>query len=135
VQKGPATEIQFFSKPGEGVTDYNYDLRYNWRYANTSNFTVGGGFQNIFLFDEFDPSRTDATPLPGGQNYGYWRAGIAYSSDRRKRLSTSFEADAGQFFNGNSYGIGGSIIYRYQPFGAIDLRFNYQYIDLPAPPY
>ncbi|MEL7160566.1 MAG: hypothetical protein AAFN92_07395, partial [Bacteroidota bacterium] len=135
VQKGPGVEVQFFTNPGEGqgITVYNYDFNYNWRYANTSELTLGTGFQNIFLFEGFDPTRTDATPLPGNRDYGFWRAGFEYRSDRRKRFSARVEADAGEFFNGRSYGIGGSLVYRYQPFGAIDLRVNYQYIDLPEP--
>ena len=133
VQKGPQTEVQLFTNPGAGLTDYSLDFRYGWQYANTSRFTVGTGFQNIFLFDDFDPTRTDATPLPGNQDYGYWRAGFNYQSDRRKKLSTRIEADAGEFFNGFSYGIGGGVAYRYQPLGSIDLRFNYQFIDLPDP--
>ncbi len=133
VQKGPSVEVQAFTQPGEGITDYNYDFRYNWQYANTQRFTVGAGFQNIYLFDGFDPTRTDATPLPGSQDYGYWRAGVSYQSDRRKKFSSRFEVDAGEFFNGYSYGIGGGLVYRYQPYGAINLRFNYQFIDLPDP--
>ena len=41
--------------------------------------------------------------------------------------------DAGQFFNGSSYGIAGNLQYRYQPFGSIDLRVSYSYLDLPEP--
>lgn len=133
VQKGPAIELQAFTRPGEGITDYNYDFRYGWQYANTQRLTIGAGFQNIYLFEEFDPTRTEATPLPGSQDYGFWRAGFEYSSDRRKKFSSRFEVDAGEFFNGSSYGIGGGLVYRYQPMGSIDLRFNYQFIDLPEP--
>ncbi|WP_020568492.1 DUF5916 domain-containing protein [Neolewinella persica] len=133
VQKGPSVEVQAFTQPGEGVTDYNYDFQYEWQYTNTQQLTVGTGFQNIYLFEGFDPTRTDATPLPGNQDYGFWRAGIEYRSDRRKKFSSSFELEAGEFFNGNSYGLGGGLVYRYQPLGSIDLRFNFQYIDLPEP--
>jgi hypothetical protein len=133
VQKGPGIELQAFSEPGEGITDYNYDFQYGWQYANTQRFTVGANFQNIYLFEGFDPTRTDATELPENQDYGFWRANLNYSSDRRKKFSSSVEVEAGEFFNGYSYGIGGGLVYRYQPFGSINLRFNYQYIDLPEP--
>ncbi|MFT5998554.1 MAG: hypothetical protein ACI81P_001007 [Neolewinella sp.] len=133
VQKGPEIEVQAFTEPGEGITDYNYDFRYGWQYGNTQRFTVGAGFQNIYLFEGFDPTRTDATPLPENQDYGYWRANLNYSSDRRKKFSSSVEVEGGEFFNGYSYGIGGGLVYRYQPYGSINLRFNYQYIDLPEP--
>jgi hypothetical protein len=133
VQKGPGVEVQAFTEPGEGITDYNYDFRYGWQYANTQRFTVGAGFQNIYLFEGFDPTRTDATELPANQDYGFWRTGLNYSSDRRKKFSSDVEVEGGEFFNGYSYGISGGLTYRYQPFGSINLRFNYQYIDLPDP--
>ncbi|MBC6995030.1 carbohydrate binding family 9 domain-containing protein [Lewinella lacunae] len=133
VQKGPFTAGQFFSQPGAGITDYNFDFGYEWRYTNTSEFNAGVGFANIFLFEDFDPTRTDATPLPGNRNYGYWRVGMEYLSDARKKLAVNYELQAGEFFNGTSYSLGGGLLYRYQPKGSINLRFNYQFINLPAP--
>ncbi len=133
VQKGPFTAGQFFSQPGAGITDYNFDLGYEWRYTNTAELNGGIGFANIFLFEDFDPTRTDATPLPGNRNYGYWRVGMEYTSDARKKFSANYELQAGEFFNGASYSLGGGLLYRYQPKGSINLRFNYQFIDLPAP--
>ncbi|THH40087.1 hypothetical protein E4021_09140 [Neolewinella litorea] len=133
IQKGPVMEARMFSQPGDGLTDRNLMAGYQWRYANTSRFNMGAGYEYIFLFNDFDPSRTGATPLPGGQGYGYWRAGAEYASDGRKRLSTRLETEAGQFFNGYGYRLSGNLEYRYQPYGSIDLRFSYQYIDLPEP--
>ncbi len=132
IQKGPAIEARLFSQPGDGLTDRNFTAVYQWRYANTSRFNAGGGYEYIFLFDDFDPSRTGASPLPKG-GYGFWRAGAEYESDGRKRLSTGLETEVGQFFNGYGYSLSGNLQYRYQPFGSIDLRFSYQYIDLPEP--
>lgn len=133
VQKGPAVEVAAFTEPGEGLTDYSYDFRYEWQYANTQQLRLGAGFQNIYLLDPFDPSRTDAQELPAELDYGFWRGSASYNSDRRKKFSSNFEVEAGQFFNGYSYGVGGGLLYRYQPLGSINLRFNYQFIDLPEP--
>ncbi len=133
IQKGPALEARAFAQPGDGITDRNFLAIYEWRYANTSRFNAGAGYEYIFLFSDFDPSRTGATPLPGGRGYGFWRAGAEYLSDTRKRLSTGLQAEAGQFFNGAGFSLTGNLLYRYQPFGSIDLRFSYQYIDLPEP--
>ncbi|MBB4080091.1 hypothetical protein GGR28_002721 [Lewinella aquimaris] len=133
VEKGPVVEARLFSQPGDGLTDRNFMAGYRWRFANTSRLSLGTGYEYIFLFKDFDPSRTGATPLPGGRGYGYWRGGAEYESDNRKRLSTGLEAEAGQFFNGYGYSLSGNLQYRYQPLGSIDLRFSYQYLDLPAP--
>ncbi len=133
VEKGPLTELRVFFQPGDGLTDRSFSAGYQWRFANTSRFNAGGGYEYIFLFRDFDPSRTGANPLPGNLGYGFWRGGAEYISDTRKRLSTGLETEVGQFFNGYGYSLSGNLLYRYQPFGSIDLRFSYQYIDLPEP--
>lgn len=132
VQKGPAIRSRSFFKPGEGLADYSARLLYSWQYANTSQLTVYARTTKIELFDPFDPTRTDATPLPTG-DYSYARFGGEFRSDRRKRFSYSVEPEFGQFYNGQTYGASGSVVFRYQPLGSIDLRFNYQFIDLPEP--
>ena len=133
IQKGPSFEGRLFAQPGDGLTDRNFVGIYEWRYANTSRFNFGAGYEYIYLFQDFDPSRTGATPLPGGRGYGYWRGGAEYRSDERKRFNTGLEMEVGEFFNGYAYSLSGNLLYRYQPFGSIDLRFSYQYIDLPGP--
>ena len=133
IQRGPLLEARLFSQPGDGLTDRNFLLGYQWRFANTSRLTTAGGYEYIYLFSDFDPSRTGATPLPGDRGYGFWRGGLEYESDSRRRFSTGLESEVGQFFNGYGYSLSGNLLYRYQPFGSIDLRFSYQYVDLPAP--
>lgn len=133
IQKGPTSRIRAFFTPENGLTDRTGFINYSWQYANTSRFIVGVEYTHIFLLDDFDPTRTDATPLPGNEGYDYTRLFLSYSSDNRKKISFSGESLLGQFFNGRSYGIGGNLIYRYQPYGAINLRVDYQYIDLPEP--
>jgi hypothetical protein len=132
VQKGPGLRTRSFFKPGDGLADYGARLFYEWQYANTSRFGFYARTTKVELFEPFDPSRSDATPLPEGE-YNYARFGAEISSDRRKKLSFSLRPEVGEFYNGSTYGTSGSITYRYQPFGAINLRFNYQFIDLPEP--
>ncbi|NJC27529.1 DUF5916 domain-containing protein [Neolewinella antarctica] len=133
VEKGPSLDLRTFFQPGDGLTDRSAELSYDWSYVNTQRLGAELEYQYIYLFDDFDPSRSDATPLPGNQGYGFTAASVFYRSDRRKRFSSELEVTGGQFFNGYRYGIGGGLVYRYQPLGAIDLRFNYQQIDLPGP--
>ncbi|MEL6356301.1 MAG: DUF5916 domain-containing protein, partial [Bacteroidota bacterium] len=133
VQKGPFVEGRAFFNPGLGLTDRNFFVGYNWQYGNTARLAGGLGYNYIFLLEEFDPTRTDATPLPANTGYGFWTLFSELATDRRKRLSASIEPEVGQFFNGHSFGVGGSVVYRYQPYGGVTLRFNYRYIDLPEP--
>jgi len=132
IQKGPSIRARSFFKPGDGLADYGARFIYDWRYANTSQISLFARTTKIELFEPFDPSRSDATPLPVGE-YSYARFGGELRSDRRKKFSYSVEPEFGQFYNGRTYGVSGGLVYRYQPFGAINLRFNYQFIDLPEP--
>ena len=132
VEKGPAIRARSFFKPGDGLADYGARFIYGWRYENTSELSFFARTTKVQLFEPFDPSRSDATPLPVG-DYTYARFGGQLRSDRRKKFSYSVEPEFGQFYNGRTYGLSGGLFYRYQPFGSIDLRFNYQFIDLPDP--
>ncbi|OAV43471.1 DUF5916 domain-containing protein [Lewinella sp. 4G2] len=133
VEKGPSINARAFFQPDDGLTDRSVELGYGWSYTNTQQLRAELEYNYIFLFDEFDPTRSDATPLPGNRGYEFTTARASYRTDRRKRFSSSFEVQGGEFFNGYRYGFGGGLVYRYQPFGAINLRMNYQYIDLPEP--
>ncbi len=133
VQKGPQIGTNSFLTPGEGITDYLLSGGYGWQYGNTSSLNMAINHNYTFLLEAFDPSRSDARPLPGQQDYAYSNLEIRYQSDSRKKFNTNLLVEAGQFFNGHRYGLSGSLVYRYQPYGAIDLRVNYQYIQLPAP--
>lgn len=132
IQKGPTVRGRSFYQAEDGLTDWGMRFIYEWQYANTSELSLFARTTNVLLFEEFDPSRTDATPLPAGE-YTYARFGGELRSDRRKKLSYSLEPEFGQFYNGSTYGVSGGLLYRYQPFGSIDLRVNYQFIDLPDP--
>ncbi|MEL7220806.1 MAG: DUF5916 domain-containing protein [Bacteroidota bacterium] len=130
---GPRLRTFFIWQPEDGNTDRDIFLSWEFNYNNTSNLTFTASNQYIFLFDEFDPSRTDATPLPQGTDYNYSRFRIEYRSDRRKKFSYRLEPSIGEFFNGYRYGLESSLTWRYQPLGQIALTTNYNYIDLPDP--
>ena len=133
VERGLSVEgVSLFSN-GEGLTDQRVSVDYGWDYNNTSSFSFGLDYNYIYLLDGFDPTRTDSEELPGQQGYGYTRFTTRWGTDRRKRFSMNLRGEAGEFFNGYRYGVGGNLSYRYQPYGSINLRVDYSYIDLPAP--
>lgn len=134
IQHGPGLRSQLTWTPGLGNTDREIELFYQIQYQNTSRLTVSTNYNYIYLLEDFDPTRSgDATPLPGQRGYDWLEGGISYGSDERGRFNFQVEAGAGQFFNGSQYGTGGSVTYRYQPYGQVTLQANYRYIDLPEP--
>ncbi|MEZ4985585.1 MAG: DUF5916 domain-containing protein [Saprospiraceae bacterium] len=130
---GPGINTDFIWTPGLGSSDRT--LRLSWRFNFTDNgfLRFSAVDEYIYLLDAFDPTGTDATPLPGQQGYHYRFLSAEYSSDNRQRFTFFVEPTIGQFFNGMRYGAFTSLGYRLQPYGLIALNINYNYIDLPDP--
>lgn len=116
------------------LTDYT--LRATWETEFTSNASVSANVFNqyIFLTDDFDPTRTDGgTPLPGNEGYNFSSAQLQFSSNNTNLFTYSVNTTLGQFFNGNRYSFGGTLAYRWQPYGQFSLNVNYDGIKLPEP--
>ena len=138
-EKGPinrwqvGTQYSAFWKPQYGKTDQRISLFGEFNFKNTSELRFSASNDYTYLFDSFDPSRSDGTPLPADSEYNYTSYGVSYRSDRRKVFSYRINPEFGQFFNGNRYSLRGSLTYRYQPLGQIAMNINYTYLDMPAP--
>lgn len=130
---GPSIRSRFLWTPAEGSTDRVVFFNWSFNFTNTSNLRFSVGNEYVYLLEDFDPTRTDATPLPGQVGYNYTRFSASYESDRRKELSFRVEPTIGEFFNGYRYGVQTNLTWRYQPLGQIALTTNYSYIDLPDP--
>ena len=131
-QHGPGVEAQILWTPDEGRTDHSYELFYNLSFANTARARLTLVNNYTYLLDDFDPTRvSDTSVLPANTGYTYSNVEAFYGSDRRRKLSFNAFGVAGQFFNGNRYGLRSTITYRYQPYGSIAMTVNYNYIELP----
>ncbi len=132
--------IRFFSNirwsPSRNFINTDYDLqsRYEIQFNNQSQARIEYTNTFTFLFDPFDPTRTEgAIPLPANQDYHYNSVQAGYQSDQRKLFSYDIQSTAGHFFNGNRFSMEGSMTMRFQPKASISLQFNYDQIDLPEP--
>jgi len=55
-----------------------------------------------------------------------------YQSDQRKVFSFKMETGYGSFYSGTGFTLNGEINYRYQPFGNLAVRVNYNDVRLPG---
>jgi Domain of unknown function (DUF5916) len=133
VSHGPNAELNVFSQLNRQVTDRELDVWYRFTLANTSE--TGAGVYNYYtyFFFPFDPTNTGGAEIPAGSGFTYNGAFLFYQSDRRKLLTYGFEAFGGQYFNGHNFSITPEVNYRFQPFGAIGLRAEYNWLRFPAP--
>ena len=114
----------------------DYFLRASWEteFKSQAQVTVNYINQYIFLTNPFDPTRTTgSTPLPGNRGYTFHQANIEWASNNTRLLTYEFESTIGEFYNGNRFSLGGTVSYRWQPWGQFSLNVNYDGIKLPKP--
>jgi hypothetical protein len=126
----------FYFKPSLNYqkTDHLYRISYELNFRNQA--ALNTSFQNnfIYLFNEFDPTRTPgAEPLPGQRSYTFNQVGTSFSSNPSKLLTYEVNSTVGQFFNGNQFSVGGVVGYRFQPWINFSMGVNYDGVRLPEP--
>lgn len=115
-------------------TDYTFRTSWEAKFNDTAELSVGLRNNFTFLFDDFDPTRSDdGISLPGNQGYHYNSVEAGYQSDQRKVFTYRLGSEIGRFFNGNRYSFDGGMTLRFQPKVFISLLFNYDRISLPDP--
>lgn len=129
----PSVEYEGYSNQNLGLTDYQISLATNISMLNTSSVNVSINKTYLYLFRQFDPTRNGNLALPEGTDYDYTNIRLRYQGDTRNAFYINVNANAGEYFNGNRIGLGGSLNYRIQPLGLITMDFNYNRIRLPEP--
>jgi len=124
-------ETTIFTRPELGKTDQVSRLSMNGQMQNQSRIGAAINQQYVLLTDEFDPTGTSSDKLPGNTDYNYWSFFANYGSDPRQDFSFRIEALAGEYFNGNRYGVGGRFELRVQPKALIGIAYAYNYFDMP----
>ena len=115
------------------LADYTIISSWNSEFNNTSRLSVSIFNRYVYLFDEFDPSFSDGTPLARDTDYNFSNIEFNFQSDTRKLFSFKVKPSIGQFFNGFKYTFDGEITYRMQPKFLFSLRARYDKIELPQP--
>ena len=117
----------------EPLTDESTEFSWNMSFENNQRLNLRAENRYTLLTFDFDPTNTGGEPLLSGTAYRNWSFQGSFRSDNRKSFFFDFDPTIGQYFNGIRYGIRGAFNYRFQPFGAIALSYNYNYIQLPEP--
>lgn len=146
---------KIFNTIGGGLFDTNniYDLKgklldrsispfLNWSGPSNNNMYIAIGTDYTYLFEPFDPTNADLSPVPENRagvvplpvgGYTYKAFNMGYESSNRDNISGGFELRVGQFFNGKIRNYSGSLNYRFQPVANVSFDAEYNDIKLPAP--
>jgi len=132
VSHGPGIEQQLWWKPALGISDYNFNLFWDFNFRNTSQLTVSAMNDYIYLFRPFSPSR-QGLPFLTGETFNMMYLMVEYESDERKNFNYEINTINGQYYGGILNSFSGTLNYRFQPYGLFSLDFNYSDINLAEP--
>lgn len=112
-----------------------FELTWDFQFSNNTQGSIQSTVNEITLLNDFDPTRIqeESVFLPAGETHNFVDLTFKYQSDQRKTVFFELEPTIGQFFNGFRTGVAGDVTYRFQPYGSVAFKFNYNHIDLDAP--
>jgi hypothetical protein len=129
---GPFLSFDHTYIPGGTNTDRSYGLGYQFEFNNASSLEVSYNYVYQRLTNSFNLLDPDEfTGFMEGEEYNWNAASIEYRSNPRKRFFYQISSSYGGFYNGENFNLSGELAYRYQPYGNIALRFDFNDLRLP----
>lgn len=130
---GPKLELEAYWNEELGQTDRDINLGYLIRFNSLSELEISQRNRYVYLFEDFDPTRTGGEPLLAGTDYTNKTIQVEYQSNPRNVLNIMLEAEAGEYFTGNFQRVTGQMGVRLGYLANISMNFNYARIRLPEP--
>lgn len=130
---GPKLEFEGYWNETLGTTDRDINLGYLIKFNSLSELEIKQRNRYVYLFEDFDPTRTGGEPLPAGSDYNTKTIGLEYKSNPRNPFNILLEAEAGQYFTGNFQRIQSQMAVRIGYIANVSMNFNYARIRLPEP--
>ena len=132
VSMGPEFIFKHTYLPTGESTDREYSLGYRIKFLNTSEIAISYNYIFQQLTNSFNPIDSRVyTPFLIGEQYSWHSVSGSLQTNRRKRLNLLLESTYGGFYNGSNLNLNGELNFRYQPYGNIALRFDYNNLQLP----
>ena len=131
----PGFQTIFTLVPDGSVSDTEGELNVEIAFNNTSAFKAALKQNFTYLFDDFDPTRSDedGEPLPANSEYTWYTSEFSYSSDLRRAFSFSLIGQYGSFYNGTKLSLVSNIGYKFRPYGSFFVSAIYNDVQLPQP--
>jgi hypothetical protein len=130
---GPTLLFDMIYNTSFDLTDRQTSLGYRVGFRDRSQISASATENFVLLPNSFDPTKSGGLPLPAGSSYS-WKSGeIGFDSDSRRQFGYSLDAGYGSYYNGTRWSVSGSVGYRFQPYGSIEIAAAYNAISLPEP--
>ena len=132
VWMGPNARINHTYLPDGTQTDKNYLLTYTINFNNTAVFMLSGNYIFQQMTSNFNPIDPDKhTNYLTGEQYSWSTLSGSFQSNTRKLVNFILRGTYGGFYNGTNLNLNGQLSVRYQPYGNISLRVDYNDLRLP----
>ncbi len=132
VSMGPIAKVTHTYIPDGTLTDREYSLGYQMNFINTSTLEVSYNYIFQQLTNNFNPiDRNTYSLFLEGEQYDWHTVTASLQTNTRTRLNALIQSTYGGFYNGNILNLNGELNFRYQPYGNISLRFDYNDLNLP----
>lgn len=131
---GPSFFVSGNGIPTGLIADKNYSISYSAQFLNTSAVAIKWAHTYQYLTRDFNPIKRDKDDFDSfaeADDFDWDRVEITYQSDQRKVFNFRMETGYGGFYSGTGLILTGEVNYRYQPFGNLGIRVNYNHLKLP----
>lgn len=122
---GPRIDVQNNYVPGGTLTDKMYTAAYEWRFRNSTQVKLSYNYVYQRMTNTFNPISSDLIPFKEGEVYDWHNVMLTYQSNIRKLVNTTFVTSYGGFYNGTNLNVTGQLNFRYQPYGNVSMRVDY----------
>jgi hypothetical protein len=130
---GPKLEFEGLWNETLGTTDRDINLGYIVRFNSLAELEVTQRNRYVYLFSNFDPTRSGGAPLAAGTDYSYQNVLVEFRSNPRKKLNVGLVGEFGEYFTGSIQRITSQTGLRLGYLANISMNFNYARIRLPQP--
>jgi hypothetical protein len=132
INHGPMLNTVVSTLPDGTPTDRQLNSGYQFSFANTSGFILQHNYIYQRLTNSFNPISDENLNYRAGDEYTWNNITVSYISDQRKVFRVNTETTFGQFYNGTNTNVRGELNYRYQPYGSLSVRIDFNDLRLPT---
>jgi len=130
---GPTVEYELLFNEELGTTDRDLNFGYQVRFQSLAQLSISQNNRYIYLFNDFDPTRTRGEPLLAGTDYYNNSVELTFQSNPRKAFNIELNAEVGEYFTGKIARIRSQLGIRLGYTANISMNFTYNKIELPEP--
>jgi hypothetical protein len=123
---GPRADLQHSYLPGGTLSDRFYTLGYEFRFLNTALLRIDYNYVYQRMTNTFNPVDSEKyTTFKVGEEYNWQNVMLVAQTNTRRLVNMNMQTSFGGFYNGTNFNVTGQLNYRYQPYGNISMRVDY----------